>query len=499
VPTADDVALRISIDHLLEGVQVIGFDWRYLYLNQTAMTHGQQPSESLLGRRMSDCYPGIEQTPMFAALQRVMRTRTAERLLNEFTCPDGQTRFFELRIDPVPDGICVLSLDVTERRSTEQLLQQAQKMEAIGQLAGGVVHDFNNLVTVILGYAELITEQIGPDKPIGRDVQEIVAAAERASALTHQLLAFSRKQGVEPTTVALNRVVAGVEPMLRRLISENIDIRTRLDPGVHAVVADAVQLEQVVLNLVVNARDAMVDGGQLTISTSNAVVDEFAQEHIDAPLGDYAVLSVRDTGIGMNRDVQSRIFEPFYTTKDRGRGTGLGLAAVRGIVKDLGGAIWVYSEPGCGTVFKIFLPKSEQPAEERRTAPRTGHAVGHERILVVEDEPGVRTFIRTILERHGYAVIEAGSGEAALAEIARPDQPVDLLLTDVVLSGIDGSRLADRIGRQHTNVRVLFMSGYADPLNAPLQQGRTLIEKPFSANVLLARVRDALDQSLPAA
>jgi nitrogen-specific signal transduction histidine kinase len=400
----------------------------------------------------------------------------------------------------VPDGICVLSLDITDQQSTRTQLEQAQKMEAIGQLAGGVAHDFNNLVTIILGYAELITEQIGPDKPIGRDIQEIVAAAERASSLTHQLLAFSRKQALAPRALSLNQLIQGVEPMLRRLISENIAIRTRLDPGVHAVFADAVQLEQVLLNLVVNARDAMVDGGELTIGTGNAVVDDVAREHMSAAPGDYAVLSVRDTGIGMSREVQARIFEPFYTTKERGRGTGLGLAAVHGIVRQLGGSIWVYSEPGRGSVFKVFLPKTERPVDARPAeGVRSARDVGRERILVVEDEPGVRTFIRTILERHGYDVIEAGSGEAALAALAFPGRGVDLLLTDIVLSGIDGWRLADRVGRDHTGVRVLFMSGYADPPHLPVPSRVALLEKPFSARDLLQRVRDALDRERPAA
>ncbi|HEY6892584.1 MAG TPA: PAS domain-containing protein, partial [Rhodanobacteraceae bacterium] len=313
--------LRVSIDHLLEGVQVIGFDWTYLYLNDTAARHGRRSVGELLGRTMMECYPPIEQTALFVALQRVMRTRRPERMLNEFTYDQGDSRWFELRIEPVPDGICVLSLDITERQMAELQLQQAQKMEAIGHLAGGIAHDFNNMLTAILGYAELMSEQIGPDKPIGRDLQEIVFAAERAAALTRQLLAFSRKQHVNPRPMALNDIVKGIEPMLRRLLGENIAIRTLLDPATHSVLADPIQIEQVVLNLAVNARDAMPSGGALTIATRNAAFDAgAAREHGDIVAGEYAQLTVTDTGIGMTPDVRKRIFEPFFTTKDRGHG-----------------------------------------------------------------------------------------------------------------------------------------------------------------------------------
>jgi two-component system, cell cycle sensor histidine kinase and response regulator CckA len=489
-----DSALRISIDNLLEGVQIIGSDWTYLYLNATAAQHANRPAGELVGRTMMACYPGIERTAMFATLARVMSGREAERAVNEFTYPDGTKRWFELLVQPVPDGICVLSLDITERHVAELRLLQAQKMEAIGQLAGGVAHDFNNILTAILGYAQLITEQIGPDKPIGRDMAQIVTAAERASALTRQLLAFSRKSAMRPSAVSLNAIVEGVEPMLRRLIGENIGVRLTLDRAAPTVVADAVHLEQVLLNLAVNARDAMPNGGALSIATDAVTLDAtYVAGHPESVTGEFALLTVSDTGVGMTPDVRARMFEPFFTTKPRGRGTGLGLAAVQGIVKQLRGSVWVYSEPGRGTVFKIYLPRTDEAAAEPATARRrTALEVGTETVLLVEDEPAVRAFARLVLERHGYRVREAASGEAALAALNDPAAAIDLVVTDVVLPGMDGVQLARAVRREHDDLKVLFMSGYAEPLGGTLPADAELLEKPFTAAALLTRVRSLL-------
>jgi|RhiMethySRZTD1v2_1073278.scaffolds.fasta_scaffold15963_7 two-component system cell cycle sensor histidine kinase/response regulator CckA len=382
-----------------------------------------------------------------------------------------------------------------EREALEEQLRHAQKMEAIGQLAGGIAHDFNNMLTAILGYAELLTEQIGPDKPIGVDLQEIVIAAQRATSLTRQLLAFSRKQTIKPVALSLNAVVETLEPMLRRLISANVSIRTSLDRQTHVVLADKTQLEQVLMNLVVNARDAMPDGGTLTIATGNATLGASDLARFPGAMeGEYAVITVSDTGVGMPPEVQRRIFEPFYTTKERGRGTGLGLAAVYGIVKQLGGNIWVESEPERGSSFTIYLPRtaaapvSAAPRGERSTPP-----IGRETILLVEDESGVRSFARTVLVRYGYNVIEAESSEQALTQLSRYDGPLDLLLTDVMLSGMDGGQLARHLTPGRPNMRVIFMSGYADPsVEEGLPDGCGLLEKPFTAHTLLSRVRESL-------
>jgi len=379
----------------------------------------------------------------------------------------------------------------------QEELRQAQKLEAIGQLAGSVAHDFNNMLTAILGYAELLTEQIGPDKPIGRDLQEIVAAAQRAASLTRQLLAFGRRQAITHVPLSMNSVVEQLEPMLRRLITANISIRLTLDPHIHTVLADVTQLEQVLLNLSVNGRDAMPSGGVLTIETRNETLEEGRRDdRPECPSGNYAVISVSDTGVGMSRDVRSRIFEPFYTTKERGRGTGLGLAAVHGIVNQLEGHIFVSSEPGRGSQFAIYLPATTQPPPA--AAPTTREVavpVGHETILLVEDEPGVRGFAQTILTRHGYRVIAVESGEAAIDAQRRDDAPIELLLTDVMLSGKDGAQLATELRRDDPELPVLFISGYADPfVRKEFPAGCEMLEKPFTAHTLLWRVRGALNR-----
>jgi len=489
---ASDSSLRVSIDNLLEGVQVLGFDWTYLYVNRTAAVHGQQPADALVGRTLMACYPGIDATPLFAVLDRVMRTRRADRLLNEFTYPTGERRWFDLLVEPVPAGICILSLDITERQAAEAQLRHAQKMETIGQLAGGIAHDLNNILTAILGFAELITEQIGPDKPIGPDLQEIVAAGRRGAALTRKLLAFSRKQSVQRAPMSLSGMVAGIEPMLARLIGEHIIIRANLDTAIPPVVADVAELEQVLTNLVVNARDAIGERGTITITTRMEALDETRASELHVSPGTWAVLEVDDTGSGMVPDVQAWIFEPFYTTKEHGRGTGLGLAAVRRIVSQLGGTIDVTSQAGRGSTFRIYLPATDRPVDKPTAVVKQPLPVGHEHVLLVEDEDGVRSFARKVLQRHGYAVSEARTAEAALAELASDSLPqIDLLLTDVTLSGMDGPQLAERI-RARAMVPVLFMSGLSDRMPR-FADGAGFLEKPFTAQTLLGCVRALLD------
>jgi two-component system cell cycle sensor histidine kinase/response regulator CckA len=373
----------------------------------------------------------------------------------------------------------------------EEQLRQAHKMEAIGQLAGGVAHDFNNILTAILGYAEMLCEQIGPDKPIGNDLRQIVSAAERAAALTRQLLAFGRKQSIRPVVVSVNEVVEGLEPMLRRLITENVAIETALGAGSHAVYADPTQLEQILMNLVVNARDAMPRGGVLRIETRNAA----PAEEVERGGGrKYSVLSVADTGVGIPPEVVSRIFEPFFTTKDRGRGTGLGLAAVQGIVDQLGGFVAVDSKPDCGTRFDVFLPTADRLPETRAAGAPTVPELGTEAILLVEDDAAVRAFTRTVLQRHGYRVYEAESSEAALARFGARGSAVDLLLTDLMLTGIGGAELAQLLRRTQPSLPVLFISGYGDAApEEALPDAADILVKPFASHALLARVRRAID------
>ena len=370
----------------------------------------------------------------------------------------------------------------------EAQLRQAQKMEAVGQLAGGIAHDFNNLLTAILGYCELLSDQIGPDKPVGRDVREIATAAQRAAALTRQLLAFSRKQVLTVGPLDLNSIVRGIEGMLRRLIGEQITVRTILADDLHTVIADATQIEQVLLNLAVNARDAMPRGGELTIRTWNT--DGASADPLRVSL------SVTDTGTGIPDEIRHKVFEPFFTTKERGHGTGLGLAAVHGIVTQLRGTIALQTAVGHGSIFRVDLPASRSQAVATVAPVTVAPRPGGEHILLVEDEQGVRLFIERALTRYGYHVLLAESAEAAIALVAGASTPIDLLLTDVVLPKMDGRELAACLHQSRPRLPTLFMSGYTEQMvgdRGVLDSGAELLEKPFTANVLLTRVRHMLD------
>ena len=394
-------------------------------------------------------------------------------------------------------GYVAVQHDVTERKLLEQQFRQAQKMEAVGQLAGGVAHDFNNLLTAILGYAELLAEKLQGRPREAEDLDEIRKAGERAASLTRQLLAFSRQQVFERKVLDLNRLIAEIEKMLRRLIGEDVDLVTALDPALAYVWADAGQLEQVVMNLAVNARDAMPRGGRLTIETSNVDLDEaYARLHIPIRPGRYVMIAVSDTGVGMDAATRSRIFEPFFTTKERGKGTGLGLATVYGIVKQSGGYIWAYSEPGKGTTFKIYLPPADQsllPEEDR--VEETLSVRGTETVLLVEDEESVRTLSRAILENHGYRVLEAAGAQEAIETVREYQQPIHLLLTDVIMPSMGGPDLASRIQTLRPGLKVLFMSGYTDETvfrHGHLEQGCLFLQKPFTPAALARKLREAL-------
>lgn len=397
-------------------------------------------------------------------------------------------------------GILGIVRDITDRLRLEEQLRQAQKMEAVGRLAGGVAHDFNNILTAISSYSELLLADFASEDPRRADVEEIRKATDRAAALTRQLLAFSRRQVLQPKVVDLNAVIAGAEKLLRRLIGEDIALVTRLDRGLGTVRADAGQLEQVIMNLAVNARDAMQTGGTLTLETENVVIEAStlaAEERIVAP-GRYVLLRVRDTGVGMDADTRRHLFEPFFTTREKGKGTGLGLATVYGIVKQSGGFIWVDSEPGRGARFRIYLPRVDEvapPAEARVAGAEP--AAGTETILLVEDEDAVRAVARESLRRRGYKVLEANNAEAALAAAAGFEGHIALLLTDVVMPGLSGRALADRLATQRPATRVLYMSGYTDDAivqHGVLEPGLSFLQKPFTPDVLAQRVREVLDQ-----
>ncbi len=387
------------------------------------------------------------------------------------------------------------------RRSEEQL-RQAQKMEAVGRLAGGVAHDFNNVLTVITGYVELILNDLKPTDPLRADIEEIQTAAERAARLTRQLLLFSRQQVVEPRVVDLHEVLADMERMLQRILGEDVTLVAVPPKAPGRVKVDPSHIEQVILNLVVNARDAMPTGGQLTIETSNVMLDEaYALGHLPTKAGPHVMLAVTDTGCGMDRATLARIFEPFFTTKGPGRGTGLGLSTVFGIVQQSGGNIWVYSEPGKGTTFKIYLPRVDAAVDAAKAEVPAEALRGAETILLVEDEVQVRTIVLSLLRRQGYRVLVAQHAGEALLLCERHEAPIDLLLTDVVMPQMSGPELATRLAATRPAMKVLCMSGYTDDsiVRHGVLDGRiAFIQKPLTPASLARKVREVLDAAPPA-
>jgi two-component system cell cycle sensor histidine kinase/response regulator CckA len=399
---------------------------------------------------------------------------------------------------------CTFIQNIADRRRLEEQLRQSQKMEAVGQLAGGVAHNFNNLLTVITGYSEIVLESLPPNDPLCEMVEEIQKAAHRSSSLTRQLLAFSRKQVLAPKVLDLNEVVRDTEKMLRRVIGEDVQLTTKLHSRLAAVKADPGQLEQVLLNLAVNARDAMPQGGVLTIETNNVELDvEYLRARGSTRDGLHVMLAVTDSGFGMNAEVKRHIFEPFFTTKEQGKGTGLGLAVVHGVVKQSGGHVEVYSEPGIGTSFKIYLPSVNQTVRAEQGAGGASHVpLGVETVLIVEDEDGVRNLSRTALIKYGYAVLVASSPGEAVQVSKMHGGAIDLLLTDVVMPQMNGRRLADLLRSERPEMKVVYMSGYTDDAvvqQGVLEAGVHFLHKPFSPAALGVKVREVLDGATTAA
>ena len=400
---------------------------------------------------------------------------------------------------PVMEGIIV---DITERKLLENQLQQSRRMEAVGRLAGGIAHDFNNLLTIIKGYAELGLQRNGIQAELRADVQQIENAAERASMLIRQLLAFSRRQVLQPKVIDLNAIVLGLDKLLGRLMGEHIEMVTRCGANVGHVKADPAQIEQVIMNLVVNARDAMPKGGRLTVETVNVELDStYARDHVTVKPGSYVMLAVSDSGIGMSPETVAHIFEPFYTTKESGQGTGLGLSTVYGIVKQSGGYIWVYSEPGKGTTFKVYLPRVAEKVDKPDVVELPVAARGSETILLVEDEEAVRELACRILSAKGYSVVAAKSVKEAEQFSEKHAGKIHLLLTDIIMPGTSGRELARRITARHPQTRVLYMSGYTDNVLAQggvLEAGLSFLQKPFTPGALVQKVRDVLDSPVHA-
>jgi PAS domain S-box-containing protein len=429
-------------------------------------------------------------------------------LVQNFECQlyrkDGRKIWVTTNIRVIyKDGVAIYdgtTQDITERKLLEAQLVQAQKMDAVGRLAGGIAHDFNNAIGVIVGYSALLKECVAGNGNALRYAEEIGKAGHRAALLTRQLLAFSRKQVIQPTVVELNSVVTETEKMLRRLIGEHVEMTVVPGSELGRVRMDLGQVDQILMNLVVNARDAMPQGGRIVIETANAELDETSLiQYSYAKPGRYVMLSVSDTGAGMDKETQAHIFEPFYTTKGPGQGTGLGLSTVYGIVKQSEGYIWVYSEPGKGARFKIYLPRVDAVAEPTSTALESTVVGGSETILLVEDDDAMRQLTRSCLESGGYAVLDAPNGKSALQDAARLNAPIHLLVTDVVMPGMSGAALARRLVTSHSRMKVLYMSGYTADLIAQqgiLDRRVLLLEKPFTKEALLRKVRKALDENL---
>lgn len=388
--------------------------------------------------------------------------------------------------------------DITAHKRMEEQFWQAQKMEAVGRLAGGVAHDFNNMLSVISGYSDMLSQKIAQDSPLRRDINMIKQASEKAESLTRQLLAFSRRQVMQPKILNLNDLISNLEIMLERLIGEDINLAIHKDADIGNVKADPGHIEQALMNLAVNARDAMPEGGNLTIETRNVDLESgLVQEKVTMNAGPYVLITVSDDGIGMDQETQANIFEPFFTTKEKGIGTGLGLSTVYGVVKQSGGYIWVYSEPGKGTSFKIYLPRVEEAVEEIPVDKKQPESLtGQETILLVEDDEGVRSVCEVILTEKGYKVMSAPNGEQALRFFNKKRGEIDLLVTDVVMPGISGPELAGQTKPFRNNMKVLYVSGYAEDAivhHGKLDPGISFLQKPFSPESLLRKVREVLD------
>jgi PAS domain S-box-containing protein len=479
-------------------------DGKFVFLNRTGATMlGAERPDELLGRSVLDLVQPADQAKIEGRKHLVEAGEKVPPALIRALRLDGAEAFLEAASIPITyrgqPAIQTVFRDVTAKLQLEEQFRQAQKMEAIGQLAGGVAHDFNNLLGVIIGYSDLMLGTVPADDPDCERIEKIRNAGEAAASLTRQLLAFSRRQVLEPRVLDLNKVVDETHSMLRRVIGENIEIRTRLGSGLGRIHVDPVQLEQVILNLAINARDAMPEGGRLTIETSNAEMDEaYARKHPVVQPGSFVLLTVSDTGVGMDKETLARVFEPFFTTKERGKGTGLGLSTVYGIVKQSGGFVWAYSEPGQGATFKVYLPRVDQLTTASSLPHAQVEARGSETILLVEDEEPLREMIREMLEGAGYAIVSAGTPEEALRLAERYSSRLDLLLTDVILPGMSGRELAEAVLRMKHGVRVLFMSGYADDIigrHGVLDPEFGFLEKPFHGDELRRKVRDLLDAS----
>ncbi len=495
-----EARLRVLVEQLPAVLWTVDRGLRFTSALGAGFARLKIKPDELVGMSLLDYFETADQTFLPIAAHR--RAVAGEPMTFHVEWKSGS---YACHVEPLRDsdgqvsGAICMSLDITDRKQLEEQLRQAQKMEAVGRLAGGIAHDFNNLLMVIQGYSDLLVERLPDGDPLRRNAEQIQMASQRASSLTRQLLAFSRKQMLAPKILNVQSVVAEMEKILRRLIGEDVQLETSSAPDLGLIKADRSQIEQVILNLAVNARDAMPQGGRLTIETANVELDA-SYSHPPAVLspGRYVMLAVTDNGCGMDAETQAHVFEPFFTTKEKGKGTGLGLATVYGVVKQSGGYVWVYSEPGRGTSFKIYLPRIEEtavpPVRDGKSEMQIPER-GSETILLVEDEKGVRELAREYLASSGYTVIEAEDGHTALELAAMHVGPIHLLLTDVVMPGISGRELAERVSQIRPGIKIIYMSGYTDQAvvhHGILRNDAVLLQKPFTLMTLAGKLREML-------
>jgi two-component system, cell cycle sensor histidine kinase and response regulator CckA len=504
--SAGEELFRLITENAADMIAVVDAHGQRLYNSpsyQKVLGYSQEELQSTSS--LDQVHPADQETVKSAAGE-AMSGSVGKHIEYRMRHKDGTWRTLESTASTIrnADGtvakLVIVNRDITGRRRLEDQLRQSQKMEAVGRLSGGVAHDFNNLLGIIIGYGEILEEGLEPTNQLRESVEEILKAGRQAASLTRQLLAFSRQQVLEPKVIDLNSIISDTEKMLRRLIGEDVTLRTELNPSLARIKADRGQVEQVILNLAVNARDAMPHGGKLLIKTDNSVIDEVFAQQVSYPVqvGSYITLIVTDTGTGMDAATQSRIFEPFFTTKEKGKGTGLGLSLVYGVVKQSGGYINVHSEPGRGTTFTIHFPAVDAAIDPHDRPKEVRSLKGTETILVVEDQDGLLSLTRSLLERGGYRVLVARDGDEALKVSQQFKEKIHLMLTDVILPGINGRVLADLMAQHRPDMKVVYMSGYTGQTfngHAILAPGSIFLMKPFTREALAAKIGEGLESA----